>query len=175
MASARGAHPRSEQSGRAVYGGVCGKEHGLFWTLQVSRAEGSGGCRALQDFKEKFTERQCGRGNRDLLAGCWQRDATTLEGGNLGLEGVHKAVVVLTDFEAELSYLLSDRQQLIRSRAELALTHLQRSLAVDEPPQEVEQRVQEGRNRVRKSWEGCTACGTGFSASRSMRPAPGPT
>jgi hypothetical protein len=90
---------------------------------------------ALQDFKEKF--------NPALSANAVAAIETFLQdagnallqpspGGDLRLEQVHKAIVVLTDFEAELAYLLSDRQQLIRSRAELALAHLQRLLAVDD-------------------------------------------
>jgi hypothetical protein len=41
-------------------------------------------------------------------------------------------LVVLGAFETELSYLLSDTEQAIRSRSELAFAHLQRSIVVDE-------------------------------------------
>jgi hypothetical protein len=41
-------------------------------------------------------------------------------------------LVVLGAFETELSYLLSDTEQAVRSRSELAFAHLQRSIVVDE-------------------------------------------
>jgi hypothetical protein len=40
-------------------------------------------------------------------------------------------LVLLSALEAEVSYLLSDTQELLRSRSELAFTHLQRLLVVD--------------------------------------------
>ena len=45
---------------------------------------------------------------------------------------IRTALVVLAALEAEISYLLSDHQAIIRSRAERAFEHLQRSIVVDE-------------------------------------------
>jgi hypothetical protein len=47
-------------------------------------------------------------------------------------ELVWAGLVALGAFETELSYLLADAQQAIRSRSELAFAHLQRSIVVDE-------------------------------------------
>jgi hypothetical protein len=47
-------------------------------------------------------------------------------------ELVWAGLVTLGAFETELSYLLADVQQKIRSRSELAFAHLQRSIVVDE-------------------------------------------
>lgn len=41
------------------------------------------------------------------------------------------SLVLLTGFGSELSFLLSDSQEIIRARSELAFLHLKRSLAVD--------------------------------------------
>jgi hypothetical protein len=49
----------------------------------------------------------------------------------LGLE-VKAGPVLLTAFEAEMSFLLSDAQEVIRARSERAFLHLQRLLAVDD-------------------------------------------
>ncbi len=46
-------------------------------------------------------------------------------------ERVWAALVQLGAFETELSFILSDIQQLIRSRAERAFSHLQRSIVAD--------------------------------------------
>ena len=45
---------------------------------------------------------------------------------------IRSALVALAGLEAEVSYLLSDRQSEIRQRAERAFAHLQRSIVVDE-------------------------------------------
>jgi hypothetical protein len=88
----------------------------------------------LQDFKERF--KPALSVNAVAAIENFLGDAGSAivhpQGGELTVEGVFKAIVVLTDFEAELSYLLSDRQQLIRSRAELALAHVQQLLVADE-------------------------------------------
>ena len=47
-------------------------------------------------------------------------------------ELVWAELVAFGAFETELSYLLSDMEQVIRSRSELAFAHLQRSIVVDE-------------------------------------------
>jgi hypothetical protein len=47
-------------------------------------------------------------------------------------ELVWAGLVALGAFETELSYLLADLEQAIRSRSELAFAHLQRSIVVDE-------------------------------------------
>ena len=47
-------------------------------------------------------------------------------------ELVWAGLVALGAFETELSYLLADMEQAIRSRSELAFAHLQRSIVVDE-------------------------------------------
>jgi hypothetical protein len=47
-------------------------------------------------------------------------------------ELVWAGLIALGAFETELSYLLADVQQAIRSRSELAFAHLQRSIVVDE-------------------------------------------
>jgi len=47
-------------------------------------------------------------------------------------ELVWAGLVVLGAFETELSYLLADTEQAIRSRSELAFAHLHRSIVVDE-------------------------------------------
>lgn len=47
-------------------------------------------------------------------------------------ELVWAGLVTLGAFETELSYLLADIEQAIRSRSELAFAHLQRSIVVDE-------------------------------------------
>jgi hypothetical protein len=46
-------------------------------------------------------------------------------------ETVWAALVTLSAFEPEISFLLADVQQAIRSRSELAFAHLQRSIVVD--------------------------------------------
>lgn len=47
-------------------------------------------------------------------------------------ERVWAALVLLAAFETEMSFLLSDVQESIRSRSERAFSHLQRSIVVDE-------------------------------------------
>jgi len=47
-------------------------------------------------------------------------------------ELVWAGLITLSAFEPEISFLLADVQQAIRSRSELALAHLQRSIVVDE-------------------------------------------
>jgi hypothetical protein len=47
-------------------------------------------------------------------------------------EMVWAGLVAIGAFETELSYVLSDTEQAIRSRSELAFAHLQRSIVVDE-------------------------------------------
>jgi hypothetical protein len=51
---------------------------------------------------------------------------------DLRQETVWAGLVAFGAFETELSYLLSDTEQAIRSRSELAFAHLQRSIVVDE-------------------------------------------
>jgi hypothetical protein len=47
-------------------------------------------------------------------------------------ERVLTALVMLSAFEAEITYLLSNPQEQIRARSELAFSHLQRMIAVDD-------------------------------------------
>ena len=51
---------------------------------------------------------------------------------DLRQETAWAGLVAFGAFETELSYLLSDTEQVIRSRSELAFAHLQRSIVVDE-------------------------------------------
>lgn len=56
----------------------------------------------------------------------------TPEPPNALQEGVLAALVAFAAFETKLSFLLSDVQESLRSRAERAFSHLQRSIVVDE-------------------------------------------
>ena len=61
------------------------------------------------------------------------------KGGSLE-EKVRTALVLLVAFESELSFLVEDRQALIRGRSERAFAHLQRSIVADA--------------ELRRKWEG---------------------
>ncbi len=52
-------------------------------------------------------------------------------GSDSGQERVWAALVLLVAFETEVSFLLSDVQESIRTRSERAFSHLQRSIVVD--------------------------------------------
>jgi hypothetical protein len=54
------------------------------------------------------------------------------QGKSLEEHALWHGLVLLSALEAEVSYLLSDTQELLRSRSELAFTHLQRLLVVDD-------------------------------------------
>jgi hypothetical protein len=55
----------------------------------------------------------------------------TIDSPDLREESAWAALVMLASLEAELSFLLSDVQQSIRSRSERAFAHLQRSIVAD--------------------------------------------
>ena len=64
-------------------------------------------------------------------------------GANVPGERVWAALVLLGAFETEISFLLSDRQEVIRARSERAFAHLQRSIVADTAfPRKVAERFQ---------------------------------
>jgi hypothetical protein len=60
------------------------------------------------------------------------RPAQAASDPSTGERGARAALVALGAFEAEITFILSNRQEQIRARSERALLHLQRTLAVDE-------------------------------------------
>jgi hypothetical protein len=58
--------------------------------------------------------------------------ATAANDASTGARGARGALVGLAALEAEITFLLSGREELIRIRSERALLHLQRSIAVDD-------------------------------------------
>ena len=65
--------------------------------------------------------------------GCRPSRITETTGTQSSLEErVWAALVMLGAFESEMSFILSDVQEVIRARSELAFAHLQRSIVVDQ-------------------------------------------
>jgi hypothetical protein len=65
----------------------------------------------------------------DAHGGLIRRDTT--DTADLQDERVWAALVLLGGFETEISFLLSDRQEVVRARSERAFAHLQRSIVAD--------------------------------------------
>ena len=93
-------------------------------------------CRALRNFRDTF---------RDILPhealealGELLNRSSELRSGmlvsetpDIRSERLYSAVVMLSAFEAEMTFALSDVQQAVRARSERAFNHLQRSIIVD--------------------------------------------
>ena len=103
--------------------------------------------RALRGFRESF-ERSLPRTALDAMdrtERCRAYVTDTSGGRGARQERLWSAVVMLGAFETEMTYLLTDSQETIRARSELAFAHLQRLIVVDE--------------QLREKWQAAYAAG----------------
>ncbi|MEI6219608.1 MAG: hypothetical protein WCP86_11965 [bacterium] len=90
---------------------------------------------ALQSFQDTFRQKLSSSALTaidDFVASSGTLIEDTTGTSNSLQERGWAALVLLAAFETEMSFLLSDAQESIRSRAERAFSHLQRSIVVDE-------------------------------------------
>lgn len=119
---------------------LCGRSDST-GTLRNLRIVGLGIIKDLQAFLTTFKNdlparaveaiEACAISDRSNSAASCLVDSgqSTLDTGN---QQVWMAIVLLSSFESEMTYLLADGQTTIRSRTERAFTHLQRLLVADD-------------------------------------------